>query len=300
MVSLTHYTDASEFLAKTRDAFLQNEPRNALILGICERLLEHPERQKAPCYFATVEQDSTLLIAAAMTPPHGLVIYHSEGIPVCEPGLVELANHLQSLKDKWAVPTVQGIDAVSDKFAELWCERQHCGSAIQMQTRGFVLRQVELPQSQTTTGTLRVATMEDFKQTHEWETEFHSEIWGKPPAGLQNMTKGRLQDGFMFFWEIEGKPVCMAGLTRPTAHGISVAPVYTPKELRGKGYATSCVAALSQLMLDKGKQFVCLFTDLSNPTSNKIYTKIGYKPTGDFRVHEFKEKGQHKETMYGQ
>jgi predicted GNAT family acetyltransferase len=63
--------------------------------------------------------------------------------------------------------------------------------------------------------------------------------------------------------------------------------VYTPPEWRGKGYASACVAALSQLCLDSGYQFCMLYTDLANPTSNSIYQKIGYQPIGESREYRF-------------
>ena len=34
-------------------------------------------------------------------------------------------------------------------------------------------------------------------------------------------------------------------------------------------------------MLDDGKAFCCLYTDLSNRTANDIYMSIGYKPVCD-------------------
>src|SRR4051794_1327852 len=43
------------------------------------------------------------------------------------------------------------------------------------------------------------------------------------------------------------------------------------------------VAAVSQHLLDSGRKFCFLFTDLANPTSNKIYQQIGYEPVSDFR-----------------
>ncbi len=82
----------------------------------------------------------------------------------------------------------------------------------------------------------------------------------------------------------------MAGKSRPTAHGISVGPVYTPPSLRGRGYATALVAELSQHLLDSGYQFTTLFTDLANPTSNSIYQKIGYQPVCDFTEYAFESK----------
>ena len=69
----------------------------------------------------------------------------------------------------------------------------------------------------------------------------------------------------------------MAGCGGPTPHGLRVAPVYTPPEHRGRGYASACVAALSQLLLDSGRRYCFLFTDRSNPTSNHIYEAIGFE-----------------------
>jgi predicted GNAT family acetyltransferase len=47
------------------------------------------------------------------------------------------------------------------------------------------------------------------------------------------------------------------------------------------------VAAASQAQLDAGRQFCFLFTDLANPTSNHIYTEIGYEPVRDVSVVSF-------------
>ncbi len=69
----------------------------------------------------------------------------------------------------------------------------------------------------------------------------------------------------------------VAAKTRPTKNNITVNFVYTPKEARKKGYASNCVAALSQRMLDEGYKTTTLYTDLANPTSNKIYQEIGYE-----------------------
>jgi hypothetical protein len=63
--------------------------------------------------------------------------------------------------------------------------------------------------------------------------------------------------------------------------------VYTPAELRGRGYATACVATLSQQLLAEGYLFCTLFTDLSNPVSNHIYEKIGYTAVADFHEYYF-------------
>ena len=79
----------------------------------------------------------------------------------------------------------------------------------------------------------------------------------------------------------------MAGVTGPTPHGIRVGPVYTPPADRGHGFASAVTAAASQGPARRGRRFVFLFTDLSNPTSNKIYQAIGYEPVIDIDQWSF-------------
>ena len=73
----------------------------------------------------------------------------------------------------------------------------------------------------------------------------------------------------------------------PTAGVVRVSGVYTPVERRGHGYASACVAAVSQHELDSGAVACSLYTDLANPTSNKIYQAIGYQPVEDARQWAF-------------
>lgn len=75
-------------------------------------------------------------------------------------------------------------------------------------------------------------------------------------------------------------------------HGRSVGPVYTPPYFRGKGYATSAVAQLSRLLLRQGNDYCALFADLSNPISNHVYQKIGYRPLCDYAQITFLRQGK--------
>jgi predicted GNAT family acetyltransferase len=85
-------------------------------------------------------------------------------------------------------------------------------------------------------------------------------------AYMQSQIPNIIKRDCLYVWE-NGEVVSMADLRRETAHGIAVPLVYTPQRWRNNGYATSCVAKLTQLKLDDGKQFCCLFTDLANPTT---------------------------------
>ncbi|GAG73668.1 unnamed protein product, partial [marine sediment metagenome] len=43
-------------------------------------------------------------------------------------------------------------------------------------------------------------------------------------------------------------------------------------------------------LLEAGNKYCFLFTDLSNPTSNSIYQKVGYKPVIDENHYKFLDK----------
>ncbi len=68
---------------------------------------------------------------------------------------------------------------------------------------------------------------------------------------------------------------------------VRVGPVYTPPELRGRGYAGAATAAVSQAALGAAVREVVLYTDLANPTSNALYERLGYRPVEDRVIFSF-------------
>jgi predicted GNAT family acetyltransferase len=89
-------------------------------------------------------------------------------------------------------------------------------------------------------------------------------------------------------WEDEsGNAVSVAGRGRPTSGVVRVGPVYTPPEHRRCGYGAAVTAEASRRALADGSSQVVLFTDLSNPTSNAIYRRIGFEPMADRLVLRF-------------
>ncbi|MDM5327022.1 GNAT family N-acetyltransferase [Neobacillus sp. CF12] len=87
--------------------------------------------------------------------------------------------------------------------------------------------------------------------------------------------------GNLVAWEMNGKLVSMAYAIRPTKRNITISYVYTPIAERKKGYASYCVSAFTQNLLDRGYKTTSLYTDISNPISNKIYIQIGYEAIMD-------------------
>lgn len=72
-----------------------------------------------------------------------------------------------------------------------------------------------------------------------------------------------------------GKAVAMARSSRENGEFVAVNGVYTLPEHRNKGYASAIVACISDFILQNGKT-PALYTDLSNPSSNRAYKNIGF------------------------
>ncbi|GAA3776217.1 GNAT family N-acetyltransferase [Micromonospora maritima] len=91
----------------------------------------------------------------------------------------------------------------------------------------------------------------------------------------------RIRTGRIWLWtDGAGRPVHLTA-ANPTSFGVArVGPVYTPPAQRGRGWAANAVAEVSRLLRDEGAR-VCLYTDQANPTSNRLYARLGYRPVVD-------------------
>ncbi|MCX3059212.1 GNAT family N-acetyltransferase [Streptomyces beihaiensis] len=140
-------------------------------------------------------------------------------------------------------------------------------------------------------GRPRVADEGDRELLERWFLEFSVDaglLHEASPEQAAQWVDGRLAFRGVTLWEAEdGTPVSMAGVTRPAAGAVRVAPVYTPPALRGRGYAGAVTAEISRAARQAGAREVLLNTDLANPTSNALYQRIGYRPVRDFAVWEF-------------
>jgi predicted GNAT family acetyltransferase len=130
---------------------------------------------------------------------------------------------------------------------------------------------------------------EDYKALLEnWSLRFSNDCGlGDDLAKAKEYAASAIKYKTRYLWELDSKPVSMAGVGGNTPNGIRVSWVYTPPELRGKGYASALVATLSQAQLDAGKKLCFLYTDLANPTSNAIYQRIGYKKVSESTHYDF-------------
>lgn len=276
-MKLTVHPSAGSFLQACQPELEAEEAVNGLMLGLALRLRDDPALAGTRAYLATVEDENGLALAALMS---GLnVILYSTRAQAGE-ALERVARDL-AFSDHPA-PGVTGPAALAEEFAACWKNITGQAGHVKTNLRIYVLRKV-IPPPQPG-GFFRMAREDERGLLVDWSIAFQAEALGEADqtAAARAVDLGLLQNR-LYVWEDQGKPVSMAASSRPTAHGMTVNLVYTPPDLRGRGYASACVAAISQKILDSGKQYCTLFTDLANPTSNSIYQKIGYQPVCDFK-----------------
>jgi len=275
------YADAREFLAATGKMLYASETVNNLILGVSERLVNDPKAYENP-FFSTVSgNEGVVILAAVMTPPHNLIL---AGETQSEAGFPILIDHLTSRHIQ--VPGVIAPTEIADQFSQYWEIRTGEAREVSMKMRVYELRQVHMPASPP--GKFRSARPSEIPIIAQWMQAFELEALGKIHDIDLERSERLVNNGHTFIWERDAEIVSMAMKNRPIAHSITVGGVYTPPEHRCQGYASAVVAQLSQHLLDEGYQFINLFTDLDNPTSNKIYQEVGYRPVCDFRAYRFK------------
>jgi predicted GNAT family acetyltransferase len=266
--------DAAEMLAKVQEVLERDEATNNLSLGLLLRYAHDPAYgiDRDPPFFALVEDRGLIPLVMVRTPPHHMIVY-GEG-ELLDEAIQTAISFL--LDEGLPVPGVIGPRDVAERFASAWRERTECVLTVLMEQLIYQLDEVSAIEP--SPGELIVATEEHLELMAKWLVGF-SQVT-HDPVELEQARKDAARTiaaRRAVLW-VDGEPVSMAWRTRSTRNGIVVSGVYTPPALRGLGYATSCVAALSRQLLEEGYHFCSLYADLSNPTSNSIYRRIGYRP----------------------
>ena len=278
---VTRFENAAGFLEHAVGFLSRHEAHNCLPLGIAALVRAHPERHPLPPYMAVAVSGGEVSAAAIMTPPNSLVLAKTEA----PAALTAIAADVYAF-----LPHVPGVTApvpAGRWFAEAWQVQTGDGIDASMSERIDQWTQVRPRPS--VPSAARRANESDRALLRDWLSDFESEAFGRPPLDVDRRLDTILtvaQRG-MYLWEVDERAVSMAGFGGPTPRGIRIGPVYTPPELRGRGYASACVARLSQDKLDEGRAFCFLYTDLANPTSNHIYQVVGYEPVCDVVEYRF-------------
>jgi predicted GNAT family acetyltransferase len=265
--------DPAEFLTVAGPLLLDDEARHCLILGLATTLKDdptaHPEHD-----LWIVETAGEVVGAALRTPPHNLAVAR----PRIDGALPALAAVVGS-----DVPGVVGALPEAELFADAWCAITGATRRLQFAQGQYALERVLAVSG--VDGRMRDATPADRPVLLEWWRAFMVEAIHEEapdPDEVAHALDRRISGmgSGTVVWD-DGGPVSFACFTGPTPNGVRIGPVYTPPTERGRGYASALVADLSARLLAEGRRYCFLYTDLANPTANRIYVRIGYERVCD-------------------
>lgn len=295
---IVRHSGPRTFLDRAEPWLLRREAENNLALGVAASLAGvrpapvSPHAAPAPdppppapassTYFATIERDGEVAGCAFRTPPYklGLTRMPLEAIPLLARSVAEVYEEL---------PAVLGPDEVARAFGDAWGRLKGAKVTPGARQRIHTLERV-VPPSRMAPGDMRRAGPADIPLVAGWLGAFVKETRLGDP--VDPMVRARRLCGveggnrLLALW-VDGEPVSMAGFPAHTRHGVRIGYVYTPEACRRRGYATALVAGLSSRALDLGFSHCVLYTDLANPTSNRIYRSVGYRPLQDVMDVQF-------------
>lgn len=180
------------------------------------------------------------------------------------------------------LPSVVGEAGAAAAFVGRWTE---CHSASVSGIDGQRLYELnDVKPVAPVRGSFRAAGSDDRSTLIEWARAFVDEL-ELHPEDAESIVDLRLEREQFWVWDDDGL-ASMVSASRPAAGVARVQYVYTPHDRRGSGYATACVAQLSQVLVDRGLRCV-LFTDVGNATSNAIYRRIGYEAVMEVLGYDF-------------
>lgn len=280
MLHLVHDHNPVEFL-QLSSPLLQSEPSvHSFIVSVTERCIANgqlPFRM-----LRGVDSSGSTMIAALQTDANRCLTLSKAASAVGKIFAGVVADQIEK------IPGVFGPQQSIDGFLGEWIAAKGCNSQLAARQRLFEMVQVIPPRA--CSGIFRAANEKDVDILFRWQKEFMAEAIPQDPVPSDEEAyrdiRACIEKRQYFMWEDKGRCVCYVGSKRETATERWIAPVYTPPELRGHGYASALVAAVSEEILRAGKRAM-LFTDLANPTSNSIYQKIGYRPLADFCQYMF-------------
>jgi predicted GNAT family acetyltransferase len=264
--------DAVTFLDRTR-TFRSEEPYLTNVMGSTATSVATGLRTYETMSWWVVEDDAGVVRAMMMrTAPHDLVL---SPMPLA---MVDAAAAAVIDREPH-IPGISGSKPLVESFLARYCALSHqeLRGTIERTILVYVLGSLTAPAPGS--GMMRAATPSEFDLLLMWWSGFADDT-GVERHGLSEGLRASLDDGRVFLWVDKGVPVCALAhspiVDVPSGAVARIGPVYTPREMRRRGYAGQLTAAVSAQLSDQGLGLM-LFTDAANATSNGVYTRLGYE-----------------------
>ena len=276
------YSDAMAFAEQVEALLYKREDEYSLFIGILEQIKKGRYEEY---YLGIAKTGGEIAAVCLMTPPHPLQLITFNGHAGLEKNIAE------KLMDSgiW-VDSIIGDRQTADAFVRAWSAKKGTVPK-EVMNQGLYRADSVNRKLAKSPGAWRVASSKDMPLLEEWMLLFEREtgIAASTPAEAARKIDEFLERKEVFVWEDRGEVVSCMKKARPSKHGITVSFVYTPAKYRRRGYARTLVAEVTEELLEE-YDFVMLYTDLANPTSNKIYREIGYEQIANPVHLKFEEK----------
>jgi predicted GNAT family acetyltransferase len=265
-VQASRWNDLAAFRARVEPWLLEREAENNLLLG----LLAAPHATP-PLLVEVIDEGGRVAGVALQMPPHNLVV--ADAAPAALDAIAALLGG-----EAAPLAGVVGPSEAARHLAELLGHARGITPRRHHAMRVLANQQLIPARPPEGGGRARIAGATDLTLISAWLAAFVVDTRTTTRVAPSQIER-RVRDGWFWLWENE-RPVSMAAISRRTPRGSGIAYVYTPPPQRGRGYASAVTAALTAAELAAGRSCF-LFTDVANPTSNKIYQAIGYVPVRD-------------------
>ncbi|WBQ06231.1 GNAT family N-acetyltransferase [Kribbella sp. CA-293567] len=269
-------SNPAEFQA-TVFPFLQDDPvLHSTLLSNTEDRVNGILHDPLPALFVSIHDERDRVIGAVLCSAYRGIQLGALAVELV-PEIVDACTEAPNQD------TVVGTPIAARRLAELLAARN--GTAYREAT-GIRLHKLAEFVEQHADGFARRAVAADVELVVTMMDGFGAELGRALPAGQQERwVRSRIDRGRVWVWERAGQVVSLVGHQQTLFGATRVGPVYTPPAERGHGYASALTAHVTRQLQEAGSQ-VCLLTDLANPTSNKIYAAIGFRPLTDFMLYE--------------
>ncbi|AZB42666.1 GNAT family N-acetyltransferase [Bacillus sp. FJAT-42376] len=283
MIDIQAYYDI-DFFKKAALSFLETqEIENNVALGI---LLDKNSSSLQPIHMSMIRKDGEPIAVLLQTHPKQVLVSAKAGLE--EEDLLLAGKRIAQVYR--SVPGLLGEKTVTETLAKRIASLTGKRAYTAIEQRLHKLTEIEKT-GNPGTGKKVLLTSEHRPLISQWVFDFCQEVNEQATMfEADEKADEMIRKKSLYGWADEGEIVSMANWSRPTKTNVNINYVYTPPAHRKKGYATECVMELTEQMLASGFETVSLFTDQANPTANKIYAEIGYKPVQDFAKILFEEK----------
>lgn len=286
---VTFYQTVNDFLEQNERAMLANEAASCLVLGNARA-----ERDK-PCVpermFGNVQDNAgNILLIFYNYYPFNLCVYaHTPVREFQGKAAAELAHTLTE-ENSFLFNGLTANRTVCDTFFEGYHAPDE--APVVLAASMDIMELTTLTPVTLAPGFQREAEDTDVPLLTRWNQEFEGEALHteRSAEDAEKSARRSIKSGYFLYCDESGQPVSCVVTARRMERTVTLNHVYTPPAFRGKGYAQSNVYLACKRVLESGYQKCSLFVDQTNPISNRVYEKIGFKITEDQYDYRFKRR----------